>query len=302
MKALARLTLLDVGLIAALILTGVLWYLSANSESGRGSLDDVDSAAWATAMENLADALQTGSLQATRSAIYAAADVAMPANDGAAEGLRTFADSLQSVELTAADLALGDVDTTAYRSPLFAQFYYVVLATLSYPPFPAGDPASGAEWTQANIVGPDDPGSQYWGTARWTLPAEIEESVGEADIAMPDADLTGKLMLADDGETMQVALVFLGPLAQYDILDIDGFWASDGNELILLTGTIASAAPGTVVMALAPEAREDNIRLLQNAVEIGIAIAFAGDRSLLLRVEIGDSGRSIIDAGLARTP
>src|SRR5690606_4260797 len=125
-----RLTLLDVGLIAALILTGVLWFISSSSESGRGSLEDVDLTAWDTAMESLAETLQTGGLQATRAAIYVAADVAEPADDGAADGLRVFADALQSVDLTAADLAFSEVDAVAYQSPLFEQFYYTIWLTL----------------------------------------------------------------------------------------------------------------------------------------------------------------------------
>ncbi len=302
MKALGRLTLLDIGLIAALILTGVLWYMSSSSDSSRGSLEDVDLTAWGTAMESLSDALGTGSLQATRAAIQVAAEIAEPANDGAADNLRLFADSLQGVDLTAADLAFGEVGPVALRSRLFEDFYLTVLLTLSYPPFPIGDPESGAEWTHANVVLPNEPIRQYWGTTRWSLPADIPESAGEADIAIPEIDLTGKLMLADDGEAMQLALVFLGPLAEYDIAGIGGFWTSDGDELASLTGTIVSAQPGTIVMALDPNARAENVRLLRNADEVGLSIELAGDRGLILRFEVGDSGRSVINAGLAATP
>ena len=107
-------------------------------------------------------------------------------------------------------------------------------------------------------------------------------------------DFTGKLMFAITGNTIQMSLIFLGPLADLDIVEVGGFWAIDDGEDASLAGTIMSTEAGMVVMSLAPEFLADNIRLLQNADEIGILIDLSGGTRFILRIEVGDSGREIL--------
>jgi len=212
--------------------------------------------------------------------------------------MRAFADALQSIDYAAADRALSSLNPIPANSPFFEEIYFTIFVQLFYPEFPIGQSTPGAEWAQANLIVPAQPVEQFWGTSTWTLPPSIPESVGEVDIAFPDMDFTGKLMFAIAGDTIQMSLIFLGPMADLDIVEVGGFWAIDDGEDASLAGTIVLAEAGTVVMSLSPEFLADNIRFLQNADEIGILIDLSGGTRFILRLEVGDSGREILGNAL----
>ncbi|MHA1559812.1 MAG: hypothetical protein ACTSWI_03970 [Alphaproteobacteria bacterium] len=294
MRFLSRLRPIDIVLIAALVLTAVVWVASSGSDGDSSSISDVDLVAWQNARDGVSEAFSSGNLQSAKASLRIAADVVEPANDGGAAGMRAFADALQSVDYAAADLALNSLNPIPANSPFFEEIYFTVFVQLFYPEFPIGQPAPGAEWAHANLIGPAQPVEQYWGTSTWSLPPSIPESAGEIDIALPDLDFAGKLTFAVDGDAIQMSLIFLGPLADLDIIEVGGFWAIDSGEDASLAGTIVAAEAGAVVMSLSPEFLADNVRLLQNADEIGILIDLSGGTRFILRIEVGDSGREIL--------
>lgn len=297
MNFLSRLRPLDIVLITALVLTAVVWVASSNSDGDSSSIGDVDLVAWQNARDGVSEAFRSGNLQSAKASLRFAAEVVAPANDGGAAGLRAFADAMQSMDYAAAVLAFGALDPSTVNNPFFDEIYSTVLGLLFFPDFPIGQSASGAEWAQANLIVPGQPVEQFWGTSTWTLPASIPESAGEVDIAFPEMDFTGKLMLAVDGDLIQISLVFLGPLADSDIVGI-GLGTIGAGEDGGLRGTVVASEPGTVVVSLSPEFLPENVRLLQAADEIGIFINFPGERRFILRLEVGDSGREILGNAL----
>ena len=298
MSILSRLRPIDIILIAALILTAVVWVASSGTDGDGSSIADVDLIAWQNARDGVSEAFSSGNLQSAKASLRHAADVAEPANDGGADGMRAFADALQSIDYAEADLALNSLDPFPANSPFFEEIYFTIFVQLFYPEFPIGDPAPGAEWAQANLIVPAQPVEQDWGTSTWSLPANIPESVGEIDIALPGIDFTGKLIFAIEGDAILMSLIYLGPLAALDIVEVGGFWAIDDGEDAALTGEIVAAEAGTFVTSLAPEFLADNIRLLQNADEIGILIDLSGGTRFILRIEVGDTGREILNTSL----
>lgn len=294
MNFLSRLRPIDIILITALVLTAVVWVASSGSDRDSSSIRDVDLIAWQNARDGVSEAFTSGNLQSAKASLRIAADVVEPANDGGAEGMRAFADALESIDYAAADRALTSLNPIPANSPFFEEIYFTIFVQLFYPDFPIGQSAAGTEWAQANLIVPAQPVEQFWGASTWTLPSNIPESVGEVDISFPEMDFTGKLMFAITGNTIQMSLIFLGPLADLDIVEVGGFWAIDDGEDASLAGTIMSTEAGMVVMSLAPEFLADNIRLLQNADEIGILIDLSGGTRFILRIEVGDSGREIL--------
>lgn len=296
MQHLRRLTLFDIGLIVALIVTGVLWALSRSDAPPDADeiIANLDLAAWDETTDLMVDALLAGNLRGVQSALESGADLAEAAGDRTgAGGLRRFSSSLTRVDLASIELGLARLDPFP-DSPLFANLYIALWAPLFAPPIPRASPEAGAEWSQINAVAPETPTEQYWGTAVWYLPESVADSAGEADIDIPGLGLTAKLMFAIDGDDIQMTLVFIGPLDDAEITGAVGFWVTTGADQTLLTGNALTLSEGLVQLRLAPGARDDNVAALLAADEIGLAINFTGDRQYFLRIEVGESGRALL--------
>lgn len=296
MKFLGRLTLLDVGLIVALVVTGVLWAISSGSDN-RGSFDDVDQVAWERAVSAVADAFASTNLATSRAALLAAADVAAPANDAGAEGIRAFAIALTDTGVAAIETALSAVDTSALNSQFFAGAFQTAWLAAHIPRFPIGRPDVGTEWAQANLSSPNDPLAQFWGSTVWSLPVDMTESIGEADVALEGIDFSAKLMIAVNGGEVEISLVYVGALAEPGVLDF-GFWVIGQEEVNELDGPVVARDPGVISRAI----ESDGLGLIARADELVAAFILADNRQLELRVQVGETGRAVLERGTVRAP
>jgi hypothetical protein len=296
---LRRLTLVDLALIAALIVTGILWLNARSSVPSEDAIiANLDIAAWQQATADAADATAAGNLPGVQSALARAADIAEAAGDtGAATGIRSFSASLTGIDIGAVEQALIALDPFPNRR-LFRLAYLAMWEPLFYPSMPTSPPEPEREWAHMNVLEPGASVAQYWGTAHWYLPESVDDSAGEADVVFPELGLTGKLMFAVDGDTIQMTLVFTGPFDGEEATGAAGFWTALGNEETLLIGEPLLVGDGVAIMVLSPRARDENVELLQTAEEIGLGIDFAGDRHFVLRIEIGESGRELFRESL----
>ena len=300
MQYLRRHTLLDDGLIVALIVTGVLWALSRSAAPpDQAAIEaNLDVMAWDQAMDLAVNAAITGSLDGVRSALRSASNAAEAAGDAiGAGGMLSLAAALPRVDLTAVEQGLIEI-VPFPESRLFALAYLAIWTPLFYPPIPTGAPEAGAEWAQINVLTPTEPTTQYWGTARWYQPESVADSAGEADIDIPELGLTGKLMFAIDGGDILITLVFTGPLDDARIVGTTAFWIVEGRTQKDLVGAPPVVGDGFVQVALAPQARDDNVDALRTADEISVRIDFIGDRYYVLRIELGESGRALLGRSL----
>jgi len=291
---LRRLTLIDLALVAALIVTGILWLNARNSvPDDNAIIANLDAAAWQQATADAADATAAGNLPGVQSALARAAELAETAGDAAAAGgIRSLSATLTGIDIGAVERALAALDPFPDR-PLFRAVYLAIWDPLFYPPMPAAPPQPEREWAHINVLDPGAEVAQYWGSTYWFLPESLDDTAGEADIAFPELGLTGKLMFAVDGENIQMTLVFTGPFDGEQATNAAGFWIAIGNEETLLIGEPLLVGDGVAIMILSPRARDENIELLQTAEEIGLGIDFAGDRHFVLRIEVGETGQRL---------
>ena len=296
MQLLRRLTLVDLALVAALIVTGILWASSRSDSPPDPSaiIANLDMTAWNQATALATGQTAAGNLRGVQSALDSAANIAEAAGDRiAASGIRSFAATMTGINVGAVQQALAGL-VPFPDSPLFADVYLAIWTPLFYPAMPVAPPEPGAEWVHLNVVTPRPPVDQHWGTANWYLPEGVTDSAGEADLTIPDLGLNGKLMFAIGGDDLQMTLVFTGPLDDETIIGAVGFWIASGDEEALLVGEPLLVGDGVVIMALLPAARDRNNQLLQTADEIRLAIDFSGDRRYVFRIEVGDTGRALL--------
>jgi hypothetical protein len=290
-QLLRRLTLVDLGLIAALLLTAILW---VNSHAGPATNDTaiLGSPAWLDVKQRLADAVDDRNLGNVQSALASAADVAGAAGDRTTANLiRQLSAALVAVDINSLEQALPPIDPVA-NAP-FADIFFTIWTPLFYPPFPIGSAALGAEWAHINVITPNLPIAQYWGSTNWQLPDGIPESAGEADIDIPELGLRAKLMFAVSGDELLMTLMFLAPPDDTAIVDSVGVWIISGGERTIITGEPVMADAGLAQLSLSPQTSRTDIDLLQAADELGIVANFAGNRSYVLRIELGDTGQAL---------
>ena len=312
MNLLRRLTLLDLALFAALIMTGVLLVANRTAEPGPDlgalfDIDNVDLAAWEDARDKVSAAFTARDLAAARSALETAAQIAEQGDDAeTAAWLRSLAVNLRSVDIAALEQRIGAIGTFPL-SRLLAEIYLDISMPLISPPFSQTSPGVRLEWAHLILSTPGRPIGEFWGTASWYMPDGVPESGGVVAIVFPDLGFDAKLMLSLDGDDIHLSLVFTGLLDDVTITDATVFWTRNAldyrdeaqrNE-VALEGAVFAGDAGTIVMRLAPEARVDNLSRLRTADEFALGIDFAGDSSLLLRIEVGDSGRALLAESLA---
>lgn len=291
-----RIRLIDLVLVAALLGIAIIW--TVNRTNSAGSIEDVDADAWRAAMTQLADALDAGELDVAKAALQQLAVLAEPAKDDAAAGIRGFADALTGTDLAAVETALAALDPVP-RSTLFQGFYYDIWTPLLVPPFPDAPPAPGAEWAQVDVGAEGATTAQSWGTTIWSA----AEGAATAAISIPDIALDGTLVLADGDNGLTLTLDIGGIYPDATIADVSSFWTADGTTRQTgLAGTISSTDGGVIVMTLAADSREDNLSRIRSADEIGIVITFSDRHSLLLRFQLGDSGRAAVASAFPAVP
>ncbi len=292
---LERIRLIDLVLVAALLATAIVWAITRSNAGG--SIDDVDADAWRAAMAQVSDALEAADLNAAKAAMQQLAVVAEPAKDDAADGIRAFADILTGTDIAAVETALSALDPVP-RSTLFQGFYYEIWTPMLVPPFPDQPPTPGAEWAQVDVATETDTTAQSWGSTTWSATA------GEATaaVSIPAIGLDGTLAIADGNDALTITLTIGDLYPGATLANASSFWTSNGDGEANLAGTISSTDGGAIVMAMSADSREANLDQIRNAGEIGIVITFSDQRGVLLRFQLGDSGRAAVASAFPAVP
>jgi hypothetical protein len=289
-------TLVDLLLVAALIVTGVLWVSSRSAPAPDSTelLVDLESATIA-----LVTASAAGDLGGVKAALNSAAEVAATIGDSpTAGGLRQLSAALADVEIAAVERALAAVNPLP-NTQLFADLYIALWTPLFYPDMPIVTPVPGAEAAHVNYIVPRANTAQYWGTTIWSMPANVPESFGEADVDFPEFGLTGKLMFAHSANGMQITFVFQGPHDDAAIAAADGFWIVRGADAqSRLLGDELQFGQGFVALIAAANLSDENAEMLRDAAEIVLPIEFEDGERYILRFEVGETGRAVLTQNL----
>jgi hypothetical protein len=248
----------------------------------------------------IVDAVAAGDLGAAKANLEQAAVLAEPAKDDAAAGIRAYTALLNGTDIGAVEAALNAMNSVP-QSVLFQDLYLAIWTPLFYPDFPDRQAAPGAEWVQVNAATPDGPIEQYWGTVTWSLPADAAVNGFDAAASVPDIGLAGTLALTD-GDTMALSFASNALFGGATITNAIGFWTTNDDSESLLSGTITSIADGVVIMTLSAGARADNLDRLRTANEIGLAIDYETGQRVIIRFQLGDTGRAVIAEAYPASP